>query len=109
MSTSTKRGGYRKTKFGELLKKDPERAACVLQEVWTKEGESSRAAKILDVSRSTFFRAVVRLDSLGFFITAPTSPTERHSKKPVSIPSDHGLRKSSGSDQIDLDTRPKLP
>ncbi len=62
----TKKGGYRKTDFGELVKSNPALAAKRMREVWIEEGSSSKAAKKLDISRRSFFRCVDRLLAIGF-------------------------------------------
>jgi hypothetical protein len=99
MSKGSKRGGYRKHEFGELVKADPACAAKRLQETWLQAGGSKLAATRLGISKRTFFRYVDVLDAAGFPITAPTTATERHRRKSESILGAHDVRKSSESDR----------
>lgn len=72
MSTQTKRGGYRKTEFGELVKTDPEQAAKVFRKAWKEEGGATKASRRLDISRGSFFRCARRLESLGYDVGRPS-------------------------------------
>jgi transcriptional regulator of acetoin/glycerol metabolism len=71
MSERQRKGGYRKSDFGTLVKTDPKRAAQLLTETWTKEGGSTKAAKQLNISRSSFFRCIRRLTTLGYTVLPP--------------------------------------
>lgn len=72
MKSKKRRGGYRKTEFGELVKADPERAAKALREAWAMEGCVRKAMKKLDISRRSFFRCALRLEMLGFDVGRPS-------------------------------------
>lgn len=60
-----KKGGYRKTEFGEILNEDPNKAAEMLRSAWKLKGGATDAAKSLDISRSSFFRYARRLEKFG--------------------------------------------
>lgn len=72
MTTKTKRGGYRKTDFGDLIKTDPEQAAKVLREAWALAGGATGAARNLDISRGSFFRCARLLESMGYDVGRPS-------------------------------------
>ncbi len=75
MTTKTKKGGYRKTDFGDLVKANPERAAKVLRDAWASEGGSTKAAKKLGISRRSFFRCADRLESMSYDVGRSSETT----------------------------------
>ncbi len=66
--TKKKRGGYRKTEFTERIKNDPIIAAVDLRAMWILTKSATKAAKLLGISRRSFFRCVDRLESLGYTV-----------------------------------------
>jgi hypothetical protein len=70
--TKPKRGGYRKTEFTERIKNDPIIAAVDLRAMWILTKSATKAAKLLGISRRSFFRCVDRLEALGFDVRRPS-------------------------------------
>lgn len=71
MKKKTKRGGYRKTEIGELVKSNPSSAASLVWKMWTTSTGATEAAKKLDISRVHFFRVARKLESLGYDVGRP--------------------------------------
>lgn len=70
MKKKIKRGGYRKTAIGDLVKSNPASAARSVRNMWANTG-STEAAKKLDISRVHFFRIARKLESLGYDVGRP--------------------------------------
>lgn len=73
MSTTKKRGGYRKLEFTERVKNDPVIAATDLRAFWIMFRSATKAATALGISRRSFFRCVTRLESLGYTVRRPSA------------------------------------
>lgn len=74
LGTTKKKGGYRKAQFTALVRTDPSVAASDLHAAWQATLSARQAAKLLGVSRRTFFRCVEFLRSLGFDVGSSSNP-----------------------------------
>lgn len=76
MKAKKKRGGYRRTAFGDLIKTNPEQAATMLRDAWSKGLGSKRAAQSLDISQRSFFRCAAVLEVEGFDVGRPSETSK---------------------------------
>lgn len=72
MSTNARRGGYRKSEFGDLVRSNPKLAAKRFRDAWLHSTGATEAAPKLGISRRSFFRYALSLEREGYDVGRPS-------------------------------------